>query len=106
MKILHARAEHIIYSKEISLCIDESAKVRGTGIARRTPEYIAKKIENRNAVIALDLEKFAGVCYIEIDDFKNARLELKKAIDFGKEKEANPWLSYIESTEGLRAAAS
>ena len=48
MKILHAKAEHIIYSKEISLCIDESAKVRGTGIARRTPEYIAKKIENRN----------------------------------------------------------
>jgi Flp pilus assembly protein TadD len=47
-----------------------------------------------------------GVCYIEIDDFKNARLELKKAIDFGKEKEANPWLSYIDSTEGLRAAAS
>ena len=66
MKILHAKAEHIIYSKEISLCIDESAKVRGTGIARRTPEYIAKKIENRNAVIALDLEKFAGFCYIEI----------------------------------------
>ena len=66
MKILHAKAEHIIYSKEISICIDESAKVRGTGIARRTPEYIAKKIENRNAVIALDLEKFAGFCYIEI----------------------------------------
>ena len=52
------------------------------------------------------LEMLLGVCYIEIDDFKNARLELKKAIDFGKEKEANPWLSYIESTEGLRAAAS
>ena len=66
MKILHEKAEQIIYSKEISLCIDESAKVRGTGIARRTPEYIAKKIENRNAVIALDLEKFAGFCYIEI----------------------------------------
>ena len=52
------------------------------------------------------LEMLLGVCYIEIDDFKNARLELKKAIDFGKEKEAAPWLSYIESTEGLRAAAS
>ena len=52
------------------------------------------------------LEMLLGVCYIEIDDFKNARVELKKAIDFGKEKEANPWLSYIESTEGLRAAAS
>ena len=52
------------------------------------------------------LEMLLGVCYIELDDFKNARLELNKAIDFGKEKEATPWLSYIESTEGLRAAAS
>ena len=66
MKILHAKAEHIIYSKEISSCIDESAMVRGTGIARRTPEYIATKIENNNAVIALDGEQFAGFCYIEI----------------------------------------
>ena len=66
MKILHAKPEHIIYSKEISLCIDKSAKVRGTGIARRTPEYIAKKIEDKNAVIALEGDNFAGFCYIEI----------------------------------------
>ncbi len=66
MKILRAKAEHIIYSKQISLCIDESAKVRGTGIARRTPKYIATKIENGNAVIALDEDKFAGFCYIEV----------------------------------------
>jgi hypothetical protein len=46
MNILRAKAEHIIYAKQISLCIDESAKVRGTGIARRTPEYLATKIEN------------------------------------------------------------
>ena len=66
MKILRAKAEHILYAKEISLCIDESAKVRGTGIARRTPAYIAAKIENGNAVIALNEDKFAGFCYIEI----------------------------------------
>ena len=66
MKILRAKAEHIMYSKQISLCIDESAKVRGTGIARRTPKYIATKIENGNAVIALDEDKFAGFCYIEV----------------------------------------
>ncbi|MEO2100431.1 MAG: GNAT family N-acetyltransferase [Flavobacteriaceae bacterium] len=66
MKILRAKAEHILYAKEISLCIDESAKVRGTGIARRTPAYIATKIENGNAVIALNEDKFAGFCYIEI----------------------------------------
>ncbi len=66
MKILRAKAEHIMYAKQISLCIDESAKVRGTGIARRTPKYLATKIENGNAVIALDNDKFAGFCYIEV----------------------------------------
>ena len=66
MNILRAKAEHIIYAKQISLCIDESAKVRGTGIARRTHEYLATKIENGNAVIALDENQFAGFCYIEV----------------------------------------
>ena len=47
-----------------------------------------------------------GICFIEIDDFKNARLELNKAIELGKEEEAKPWLIYIESTESLRSAAS
>lgn len=51
------------------------------------------------------LEMLLGVCYIEIEDFTNARIELNKAIDLGKEKEANPWLSYIDSTESLRSAA-
>ena len=66
MKILRAKAEHIMYAKQISLCIDESAKVRGTGIARRTPKYLATKIQNGNAVIALDNDEFAGFCYIEV----------------------------------------
>ncbi|MEK9517569.1 MAG: GNAT family N-acetyltransferase, partial [Flavobacteriaceae bacterium] len=66
MIITRAQAEHIIYAKTISKCIDESAKIRGTGIARRTPEYVAAKIQNGNAVIALDGEAFAGFCYIEV----------------------------------------
>src|SRR6056300_1566769 len=66
MKVLRAKAEHISFAKEISQCIDESAKIRGTGIARRTPEYIATKITNGNAVIAIDGDQFAGFCYIEI----------------------------------------
>ncbi|MEK9613592.1 MAG: GNAT family N-acetyltransferase [Flavobacteriaceae bacterium] len=66
MIITRAQAEHIIYAKTISKCIDDSAKNRGTGIARRTPEYVAAKIQNGNAVIALDGEVFAGFCYIEV----------------------------------------
>ena len=66
MQIQIANAKHIKFAKTISACIDDSAKVRGTGIARRTPEYIITKIENGNAVIALEADVFAGFCYIEI----------------------------------------
>ena len=66
MKILRATAQHISYAKNISECIDDSAKNRGTGIARRTPEYIATKIKNGNAVIAIENNSFAGFCYIEV----------------------------------------
>lgn len=66
MEIIRAKAEHITYAKTISACIDESAKSRGTGIARRTPAYIHTKMQNGNAVIALDDGVFAGFCYIEV----------------------------------------
>ena len=58
--------KHIKYCKIISDTISDSAKVRGTGIALRTPEYIETKIRNNNAIIAIDGKKFAGFCYIEI----------------------------------------
>ena len=41
-------------------------KLEETGIALRSPEYIRKKIENGNAVIAIKKNDFAGFCYIEI----------------------------------------
>ena len=65
MKIVIADKSHSIYAEIICQTIAESAAVRGTGIARRTPEYIMTKMENGNAVIALDGEKFVGFCYIE-----------------------------------------
>jgi hypothetical protein len=65
MKIVIANKSHSIYAEIICETIDEAAKVRGTGIAKRKPEYIITKLENGNAVIALDGDKFAGFCYIE-----------------------------------------
>lgn len=65
MLITIANISHSKYANMICDTIESSAKVRGTGIAKRTPEYIITKIENGNAVIALDGEKFAGFCYIE-----------------------------------------
>ena len=66
MEIEIASLKHIKYCKIISETITDSAKVRGTGIALRTPEYIETKIRNKNAIIATDESKFAGFCYIEI----------------------------------------
>jgi hypothetical protein len=46
--------------------IEEAAKVRGTGIAKRDPSYIKQKIKDGKAVIALTSDKLvAGFCYIE-----------------------------------------
>ena len=65
MKIVIADKSHSIYAEIICETIAEAAKVRGTGIAKRKPKYIITKMENGNAVIALDGNQFAGFCYIE-----------------------------------------
>ena len=65
MEITVASLRHIKHCEIISKTISSSAKVRGTGIALRSPDYIRKKIENNNAIIAVDKDKFAGFCYIE-----------------------------------------
>ncbi len=65
MKVVIANKSHSKYAEIICQTIDEAAQVRGTGIAKRKPEYIITKLENGNAVIALDGDKFAGFCYIE-----------------------------------------
>jgi len=57
--------KHYVYSQEICDTIEKSAQLRGTGIAKRTPEYIQKKMESGDAMIALDKIKFVGFCYIE-----------------------------------------
>jgi GNAT superfamily N-acetyltransferase len=60
-----ATGKHLRYVQDINDAIDEAAKARGTGIARRTDEYIAGKIEGGKAIIALNREEFVGFCYIE-----------------------------------------
>ena len=65
--ILVAAPEHEVYVDTILDTIAEAAKVRGTGIARRTHEYLAKKMQEAKAVIALRKSdgRFAGFSYIE-----------------------------------------
>lgn len=66
VKVHYATAEHTKYAEAICELIELAAKARGTGIAKREPEYIRTKINNENAVVALDGEKLAGFCYIEV----------------------------------------
>ena len=61
-----ADQSHYEYAKPICDLIEASAKVRGTGIAKRKPEYVRTKMENGNAIIALVDGKLAGFCYIEV----------------------------------------
>ncbi len=65
ISIVIASSKHVSYVNVILETIAEAAKVRGTGIAKRDPEYIRKKIEEGKAIIALKGEVFAGFCYIE-----------------------------------------
>jgi hypothetical protein len=54
------------YAETITNEMAESAKARGTGIAKRSPEYIQKKIEEGKAVIAVTTDgTWVGFCYIE-----------------------------------------
>lgn len=60
-----ADESHVKYVDTILQTIADAAKVRGTGIAKRSPEYVATKMREAKAVIALQGETFAGFSYIE-----------------------------------------
>lgn len=66
VQIQFASSQHTEYAEKICTLIEEAAHKRGTGIAKRDPEYIKKKLRNGNSVIALDDGKLVGFCYIEI----------------------------------------
>ncbi|OKL41623.1 GNAT family N-acetyltransferase [Pontibacter flavimaris] len=61
-----AQGQHIIHALQICNEMESSAKARGTGIAKRSPDYIAQKMMEGKAVIALHQDgTWAGFCYIE-----------------------------------------
>ncbi|MEA5404783.1 GNAT family N-acetyltransferase [Arcicella sp. DC2W] len=61
-----ATTEHLHLAEAICHEMEESAKARGTGIAKRSPEYLRDKINEGKAIIATDSEgNFIGFCYVE-----------------------------------------
>lgn len=65
IRVFVADASYEKYVDTILETITNAAKVRGSGIAKRTHEYLAGKMRERKAILALKGEEFAGFCYIE-----------------------------------------
>lgn len=64
--VLVAESHHTGFAHAICEEMAASAKARGTGIAKRTPEYITTKMLEGKSVIALTRSgEWAGFCYIE-----------------------------------------
>ena len=64
IRVQLADTSHLPFVQTILTTMEEAAKIRGTGIAKRSPEYIQQKIKESKAIIALKGEEFAGFCYI------------------------------------------
>lgn len=60
-----ATENHCKFAEDICQMMEEAAKVRGTGIAKRQPVYIRKKIIEGKAVIATNQNQVIGFSYIE-----------------------------------------
>lgn len=61
-----ATSDDIHYAETITTEMEESAKARGTGIAKRSPAYIEQKMKEGKAVIATTQDgTWVGFCYIE-----------------------------------------
>jgi hypothetical protein len=66
INIYVANESHQKYAEEIVNLMFISAQERGTGIAKRSPEYVKEKMRDGKAVIALTEDgTFAGFSYIE-----------------------------------------
>lgn len=61
-----ANDSHFFLAETICEEMAESAKARGTGIAKRSPDYLREKMAEGKAIIALTKKgEWVGFCYIE-----------------------------------------
>ena len=65
IQIVVARPEHTVYAQAICDLIEQSARARGTGIAKREPAYVEEKMLTGKAIIALVDGVIGGFSYIE-----------------------------------------
>lgn len=66
IEVIVAGPENVGFVDEVLDTINRAAKVRGTGIAKRSPEYVKQKMIEHKAVLAIYRKtEFAGFSYIE-----------------------------------------
>ena len=70
MIIRVATSADALYAEQLCQWYVESAKTRGTGIAKREPAYVATKMASGDGIIAFVDGELAGFCYIETFDDK------------------------------------
>jgi len=63
--VMVADDSHEKYVDIILETMENAAKIRGTGIAKRSPDYIRQKMKEGKAIIALTDDEFVGFSYIE-----------------------------------------
>ena len=118
MKLEVSSQRLLVYVEEIRNEMEDSAKKRGTGIAKRSSDYLGKKISEGNSIIAIDENgNWAGFCYIETwtngeyvansglivaPQFRNAGLatQIKERI-FQLSREKYPYAKIFGLTTGL-----
>ncbi|MEZ4918122.1 MAG: GNAT family N-acetyltransferase [Saprospiraceae bacterium] len=71
IQVTVASGEHLHHAEAICIMMEEAARVRGTGIAKREPSYIQDKMLHGDAIIALDGDDVIGFCYINSWDEGN-----------------------------------
>ena len=87
----YCTSSHYPYAGAICELIEIAAKQRGTGIAKREPEYIKTKMDNGNAVIALDGSQLDVLFSVErVNElvmsglsFRDAYIQVGKELDDG-----------------------
>lgn len=114
-----ANSGHSHYAAEICQMMADAAKTRGTGIAKREPEYVLQKMMEGKAVIALNDQQVIGFCYIESwenkkyvansglivhPDYRNtglARTIKKRILELSKELFPNSLLFGITTSQAV-----
>ena len=73
-----ANAADAQYVETLCQWYAESARTRGVGIAKRDPNYLIKKMEKGDSIIAFIDDELAGFCYIET--FEDAKFVVNSGL--------------------------